>query len=775
MSVAPQTPQTKTAQAQSVHAERVPRWALPGLLAFFVLLGSIYSVVVPPFETPDEVWHAAFIQHVATGQGLPVAEPDSQALWRQQGTQAPLYYLAAATLTAWVDQTDFPAIYARANPHAAIGRPDAQANINYLSHYPDEVWPWQGSILALHLIRLFSVLLGAVTLWAAYQAVVLIVGPRLALVGTAIFAFVPQFVFISAAASNDNAVNALAALLLWQLVALLTAPSTAQRTAERVASSRLAWIGVTLGLAVLSKLSALALVGIAGLVLLGIAWHKRSWRVIIDAALWVGMPLLVIGGWWYLRNWRLYDDPLAWNVWESNILLRVNPADWRTIVGELGSLFRSFWGLFGWLNVPYPDMVYAFFQALSMLIGIGLLLTIWRQRARLRRLDGQWWAGALLLLWLILLTLSWLRFMRVAPAAQGRYFFPAAPVLIWLAALGVRGWRIWTLEIVIPAALALLCLVTPAWIIAPAYRTPASVATLPDAMMTTDVEAGAELALVGLGKQHLDAVTVLPGETLTVTLAWRALAQPSQDYSVFVHLTDVDGLIVAQADSMPLGGRAPTSMWQPGEIYVDTHRVTIPATAYTPNEAHWAVGLYNAHEAVQPRLPLKAVALSEHVQVVDDAARFGTVTLLTPEGTTPNPLVVDFDDGVTLVGYRFNHRRVAPGDTLAVTLYWQARQPITGDYTIFVHLLDEELQMYGGSDDQPTLPTPTWFVDTVIEDEHTFVVPDSAVPGVYQIELGLYTRPDFDRLPLLEADGAEGADRLLLGPLHVGADQTEGP
>ena len=198
-----------------------PRAGVALVIGVFVLLAGLYSIVVPPFETPDEIWHYAFIQHLASGNGLPVSEPNTPALWRQQGVQAPGYYLAAAALTAAIDQDDFPAIYGRANPHAAIGQPDATANRNYLIHHADEGWPWRGSILALHLARFFSVFLGAVTLWATYRALALITDRRWALIGTALVGFIPQFIFISAAASNDNAINALAALVLWRLVALI--------------------------------------------------------------------------------------------------------------------------------------------------------------------------------------------------------------------------------------------------------------------------------------------------------------------------------------------------------------------------------------------------------------------------------------------------------------------------------------------------------------------------------------------------------------------------
>ena len=221
---APRNDKPKAEIRHGVLASARPRAGVALLIGVFVLLAGLYSVVVPPFETPDEIWHYAFIQHLAAGKGLPVSEPNTEALWRQQGVQAPGYYLAAAALTALIDQDDFPAIYGRANPHAAIGQPGATANRNYLIHHADEGWPWRGSILALHLARFFSVLLGAITLWATYRALALITDRRWALLGMALVGFIPQFIFISAAASNDNAINALAALVLWRLVALVVTP-----------------------------------------------------------------------------------------------------------------------------------------------------------------------------------------------------------------------------------------------------------------------------------------------------------------------------------------------------------------------------------------------------------------------------------------------------------------------------------------------------------------------------------------------------------------------
>lgn len=67
-----------------------------------------------------------------------------------------------------------------------------------------------------------------------------------------------------------------------------------------------------------------------------------------------------------------------------------------------------------------------------------------------------------------------------------------------------------------------------------------------------------------------------PGDTLRVMLWWVAEQTPPLDYSVSVFVLDKSGALVAQHDSSPLDGRAPTSTWLPGAPQFDAHRVTLP-------------------------------------------------------------------------------------------------------------------------------------------------------------------------------------------------------
>ncbi len=74
----------------------------------------------------------------------------------------------------------------------------------------------------------------------------------------------------------------------------------------------------------------------------------------------------------------------------------------------------------------------------------------------------------------------------------------------------------------------------------------------------------------------LETEQLRPGDTLHLTLHWRALHVMNESYMVFVHLTRADGTIVAQRDSEPRGGRYPTTRWTINEQVSDPYDLTVP-------------------------------------------------------------------------------------------------------------------------------------------------------------------------------------------------------
>jgi hypothetical protein len=108
---------------------------------------------------------------------------------------------------------------------------------------------------------------------------------------------------------------------------------------------------------------------------------------------------------------------------------------------------------------------------------------------------------------------------------------------------------------------------------------------------------GGKVELVGY---DLYTPLVKAGGLLRLALYWRAIAEMETDYTVFVHLLDCEGRLVAQKDNQPLGGRYPTSFWEKGELVRDAYEIPIPQDLPAGNYTI-EVGMYEL--ATMQRLP----------------------------------------------------------------------------------------------------------------------------------------------------------------------------
>jgi len=81
-------------------------------------------------------------------------------------------------------------------------------------------------------------------------------------------------------------------------------------------------------------------------------------------------------------------------------------------------------------------------------------------------------------------------------------------------------------------------------------------------------------------------------QTMTLDLHWAVLAAPNARYTVFVHLLDADGTLIAQQDVQPLNGRYPTDTWRADTRLITSHTLTVPEDANTPQSA--VIGWYDA-------------------------------------------------------------------------------------------------------------------------------------------------------------------------------------
>lgn len=746
------------------------------LLAAFVILGAVYAVTTPLFEVSDELWHYPMVKHLADGNGLPVQDPAIPTPWRQEGSQPPLYYALMALATRWIDTSDMDQVR-WLNPHVDNGIITADRNNNIIIHTDSEraAWPWRGTVLAVRLIRLLSVLLGAGTVYFTYRLALELMPEQtgMALAAAGFAAFTPMFLFISASVNNDNLAIFFSALALWLMAHWLRAPHPPSWRESLL-------LGAVLAGAALSKVSALGLFPLAGAALLFSCFRHRSFSdrpplliTFYSLLLCFGLAVLLCG-WWYWRNDQLYGDWLGWNRFIDIVGRRPHPATLAQLWGERVGFVQAYWGLFGGVSVPMPGWSYTVLNAIMGLALIGLAWAVLRifgsarvggLRVALQRLQSPGpWVVLLLIVWLILILVGLVRWTSLTWASQGRLIFPAISAVSLLIALGLaelaRLFRLPPAACHLPsvAFMALLSTVVPFVVIAPAYAPPpeliaAQLAAIPHRV---DADFAGEMKLLGY---NLETDAVLPGEAVRLTLYWQSQIQMDRNWSIFVHLVDDQGIIVAQRDRYPGEGALATTLLRPGQTFADRYVIPVPAATYSPAAARIQVGLYDLLDGA--RLPVAGDG---------DEVALAPLSIRARPGNIPNAVRQNFGNLIQLAGYDMRTRVLRPGETLHVTLYWQALAPIPVDYSVFAHVRGEGETLWAGQDAWPqkgAAPTSTWRIGDVITDTYALILKPDTPPGTYDVEVGLYDSA-VTRLPLIADDGrVTDANFVYLSKIRV--------
>jgi hypothetical protein len=449
-----------------------------GWTVAFAFVAAVYALLVPPFELPDEPDHLAYVNFIAARGALPNQYNPAQAVLRE-GHQPPLYYALCAVVVR-LTQPD-RRVDVRPVPHRP---PDfvAPEHIPIFRHVDMPIFPTRADWMGFYLLRLLSVLMATLNVavalrlfdrlwnpsspqqgveldppsphpsppfqrgergqgvggfttpiwfarrgefWADTQvfqgrhaglplhlAAILLVG-------------LPQFAFISGGITNDNLANLLGTLTLYGLLRLIESPDALRWHA---------WVGLLLGLGLLTKKSLLALLMGWMLLMAWLLWRgARQRRYVAKGALIALLVMLAVSGWWLIRNLMLYGDLLG-----SEMERRTLPA----LVQEKSLFSRyflaSFWrvtlfsaiGIFGWMNVLLPLWVYALGTGLLFVALVGLV---------------RGWSGMPLGLrwcwvWVLLQVAGLVWYNLTYSQPQGRLLFPVLSAGLALIAYGVAQW-----------------------------------------------------------------------------------------------------------------------------------------------------------------------------------------------------------------------------------------------------------------------------------------------------------------------------------------------
>jgi len=643
---------------------RLPfQWLLP--LAFFCIgLGYLYAS--PHFESPDSYYHLGVIKWIADhGGALPVQSPDHDHLYAHEGSQPPLYYLLMTPIWAAIDSSDF-ADFFQVNPLVIAGRPARLGNRNQLFYRQPHPPNLAGTSLALYLIRLASLAMGTVTIFAIYQAARKLApaSTGLAVLAASFAAFNPQFLFISSSISNDNLVAMLAALSTWMLIVMLR---------EGFHTRRSILIGLLVALASLAKLGGLILGLVAVLCGFFIARRTRDRRGLLILAASIAVFWLVLAGWWYLRNIALYGELFGTGALIEHFGGR-NASLLQLLTQEFEGFRISYWGLFGWFSIFTTPLHYAAMDILTALAIVGLAIHLLRNRrdrfvmsacAALILLTA---AGGAALIWYSMQT----------PSSQGRLMFPYIAAISLLLALGLSGLKL--PAPLISAPMCLFSIAAPFLYIIPQYDHPPQVERLPVSAVPVEARWG-DIRLIG--QEIPSPRRWTPGDEIPLTLYWQPLQATRELHALFISLIDAEGEALASIDSFPGWGSLPTTWWQPGVIYKDDYILQIPAEAQGFSAVQLHIGWYPFPDGadIQPLLnsgetiaaytvPLGAFVDVGSQETLDaDAIEDGTI----------------FGGAIRLNAWRFSDGHI-------LELEWGLTREIAGDLRVFAIALQDPYQ-----------------------------------------------------------------------------------
>ena len=732
------------------------RRLLAGILALYLFITLAYGVVNPLFEAPDEHWHFFTAVYIAENKTLPIVEDEYDQWLSQEAAQPPLYYILAAALISPIDtSTAREDVWLNPFRTQGIGNASALTNRNQIIHTAAEQWPWQGTVLAAHLLRIVSTLFGLGTLLLIYKSARLLwsQSKQLPLLATTLVAFLPQFNFQHAAISNDPLIIFLSTAALWQLIWLWQNPITL---------NRLLGLGITIGLAALSKnagvlllLYSLGFLAIRHLKDGGEPWQKKLGRWSWQTAVPIILPVLLLAGWLWWRNWQLYGDWTA-----TSQFIRIAGGDrgytLAQVLTESGGLWRSLFAVFGWFNLLAPPWVYWLWNGIVAVGIAGILRKVLRDWRLKIDFNLQSIVSNLLPLllagWVAAVYAGLLFFMLRTPAAQGRLLFPALLPLTLGLAYGLTRWR-WQPLIWLVPLLALLTTAFSLWgVIAPAYEPPLTLAQLPSDAVPLNFEMAEGIKLLGVSMETDTAVSH-PSDIIYFTLYWQADAVPTIPPELVVDILGRELTPIGNSHSYHGRGQFPATEWPVGKLIADR------------------MGIQLADEITAPVLAQLFVRLVDDEQRDSPSVLVSSVKVVPPEWPEmTNDMLTEIGGAVQVTAVSSQPTQARLGETITINVDWQVIAPPEGSWTTLIHLA-EPGQPPLATGDSPSMngdyPTDVWAAGERFTDQYSLTIPDDLPDGRYPLWLGMYDSSTVVRLPL-HADGVrQPNDVYQIGWLEI--------
>jgi 4-amino-4-deoxy-L-arabinose transferase-like glycosyltransferase len=216
--------------------------------------------------------------------------------------------------------------------------------------------------------------------------------------------------------------------------------------------------------------------------------------------------------------------------------------------------------------------------------------------------------------------------------------------------------------------------------------------------------------------------TLRPGEYLSLRLYWEAFIDMPASTAYQIALRDREGRDTLLWNAEPLASRYPTSQWQQGEKLIEWLRLQI--------------------DIQQPSGEYRLLLRGNGVETSLGVARVEGVARLMEAPSVANAVGAVFGEVIALHGYSLDVNEAE----ISLSIVWSMIEPVTTNYTVFVHLVDAEGAIILQRDAMPQnnqYPTSLWLAGEYVIDEYVFASPDTSAAAV---RLGLYDAATGQRL-----------------------------
>ena len=714
------------------------------LAVAFGVLALRVGQATPLFEGAEEPWYVARAMGVV--DSIPEfgdweARATVASSWRLS-LQPPLYGWLSRWIVAGLDPSG---IWYVPNPFAAPWA-EEPSSLNAVLHGSSAYGPPDGVALAVSRLRRFSMVAGLATVVLVY-AIARLLSPAARWRPLLIAAVVGMNPFVLAASVQANPHILLMALTtLALLISLLVARGWRNWPSA-----------VTLGL-VCGLCGLVAPLGAISGLLIPLAWwptsRERSWAPLHRHTLVSFLMMVLCAGWWYV----------AWAVAPRSAQA---PALLSAPIIDIAASYLQVWGGYGWLGINVEPAYLGWMGVASVLVvALGLVRLgniIWEGRAR-----APWRRWRIPLCWGAITALAAL---LVASSGSSRAPFAwllALPSLVLLA-IGAVLPPLSTSAKGLLALVGLAPLVATTWAapsayIAPAYAPPARIALADVPLDIRDVAISFDDTLYLLGYQA--PLEVDPrSATYDITLYWLCTDVPETDYVHSLTVLGPEGRIFGRIETLPASGTYPTSLWRPAEVIVERYQLRLKPNETQPVAASLRVAVRRLDDGSSAR------ATDSHGNELESSAAIGHVRVPAQTSTRKapaNPVDVRFGGLVTLAGYDSYPAQPTAGQLWNVTLHWHVRHLLLDDWTIFVHLVDDNGKLVAQGDSQPlrgTLPTSYWRQGDRLLDLHTLPIPNNLPEGPLYLRVGFYQLGSGERLFITGVDAAVEQDYVEIGPI----------